>query len=260
MGRQTGNDVQYELHVPVTDGHCRIEAKPGPIVISPEGLIGYSFKRYQGQVSGSSPQTIALELEFAGAVHGSAYDPSGNPVPGSLSVTAVPKSDRNPCVSGRGDLDMLTGYSVTPMAFDETYALVAVHNHSVVVIPNVRVNSRDPLQVHDFRFSEGETVTCTVVDSEGNPVPHAPLHFVYSPNERWSHDSMVDADENGRFVFSDVNFNVPGHYELRCREYILGPTNLERESDPITLTRNSGRVTLVLKPQKTQNPANGLQR
>jgi beta-lactamase regulating signal transducer with metallopeptidase domain len=223
-----GHDAGYgpvyvPAAVPVRDGQVQLRAYPGNLEISAEGLIGYWFAPTRFDITpGPGPLHFDVEVMPAGAISGHVVEPDGS-VAGGYEVQCfvmhpAPELSKARHVGATGQWNESAAgdgsFSVTPLPLGGTYAIVTWRGCNFTVSEPVTVDAAHPLVEVDLTRKPGMDVPGSLVDSQGKAVAPTMLTLDYRPAAGESVSAAVSCDAQGHFVLAELNFDVPGEYEL----------------------------------------------
>lgn len=216
--------------VALKDGEVRYQV-PVPTKVKGRGqqVTGYLVpdSRDMQVPKGDEPFVIDLPAVPAGAVYGKIFEADGSPatrvhmsrvvVEQPVLPDGIRPDPNNLKVEGP---DKEGRFMVSPLPLGGVYRLVAsgsgIGNSARVISEPFRLDEATPLHEIELRFVEGLAVSGTVTDEQGEPLIGVPMDLHYSTP--WSHGfggGEIVTDTQGRFKFSNVNPDLPGHYTLR---------------------------------------------
>jgi len=230
--RQHRQGANWEL-LAIRNGEARCEVPvPGWFSYSinnrygrDERPVGYWFPEARSMriAAGQDPCLIEVPVCPAGAIYGKILGPGG-----SVALTArenlflvnreilkqePPKflghlfKGCSTCMMDYGE--QRGTFKVTPLPLGGDYVVVAWDGNRSAASRLIHLDEKHPVIEVNLQLLQGVTVTGQLVDAEGHPV-RLPVTFFGEPAASLLNDgdcagSQVDPDENGRFVFENVN-------------------------------------------------------
>jgi beta-lactamase regulating signal transducer with metallopeptidase domain len=196
---------------------------PTKVGLYADHLVGYWFAPESFDLPvGSATFLRTINATRAGVIHGT-LNPSPDIENQSLSV--LPIVIRPP--SGLTITDLTSGtfkalspkndYVTQPVPFGGTYAVVVDAAPSYFVSASALVDAGQPIVVRDLALKlPGGSLKGQFVDEANKPISYQEVMLTYHPDENdafVSHSATTGAD--GTFTISNINFNVPGNYEVQ---------------------------------------------
>ncbi|MCF7974770.1 MAG: carboxypeptidase regulatory-like domain-containing protein [Phycisphaerae bacterium] len=276
-----GNTVrsQYPEWVKITDNRASFtNSAPGQFRYSldpyKELPLGYWFEKskYIDVTPGTEPMVINVPVYPAGALYGKILRPDGTLAKEanvSLRVIETPAVIKNVgfslsnIVSNRTSLGT---YNATPLPLGGTYAIMAYEGYAFAITEPFTLDQATPMIEANLQLPKGVTVTGQLLDPEGKPATNTvSLHVSVKRGKASSGlgGTNTEPDENGRFVFEDVNAGPGGS----CTVRVIGHTGfrpakqeIKDLNEPVIIQLERGhRMTGTVIDQATGWPVPGLE-
>jgi beta-lactamase regulating signal transducer with metallopeptidase domain len=220
-----GNRGNYQTFktLPIANGKATAQIPiPNRITLIADHLIGYWFPSQSFDLpAGKEPFVHTVSVQPAGVMHGHvAVPPSFKGRYLAASPIALKKA---PGITADLTGEFYDGqlvknnYVTPPLPFGGTYAVVVDAAPSYFVSPATMVDPAHPLVVRDMDLSVQQgTLTGKFVDENGKPISYEEVMLTYHPTPYdtfVSHSATTSGD--GSFTISQINFAVPGNYEVQ---------------------------------------------
>ncbi len=192
------------------DGHFRLEhVRAGPYELT-VGAPGFVTKHLPVKIEeGKDLDDIEVELAHGGSLTFHVTGPDGSP----LSGVNIRENQQQGGTQVMDFQNMLNGSTAENGEF--TFSDLEAADKAFIVGKQGYVSQRKTVKVSgketraDLQLSAGKTVSGSVVDSNGSPVPEARV-FAFTPNSSGGSQAVSDANGNfrlegmgsGRFTFS----------------------------------------------------------
>ena len=233
--------------------------------------VGYWFKesKYMDVTAGTEPMVISVPVYPAGAIYGKIVRVDGtlaHKARASLVVVERPASwGHNLGNMLSNHVDMGT-YNATPLPLGGTYAIMAYEGYTFAITEPFTLDQATPMIEANLQLPEGVTVTGQLLDPEGKPATNRVcLNISISRGQSTSGLEGVETepDENGRFVFENVNPGPDGS----CAVRVIGQTGfrpirqeIKDLSKAVIIRLKKGqRVTGTVIDQATGWPVPGME-
>lgn len=202
---------------------------PNDLTINPDGLIGYWFLRQDFKVpSGDQPFLKTIPLFPAGIIRGKVTaDPSVRDQAFSCIAFVV---KRPPALEfGGGGVTAITNggsliaqntYLTASLPFGGTYAILLCSNSGAncAASPPFTIDAEHPIIDCDMHRAAGQILRGRFLDEKNQPIGLAHIALVYWPPTTVGWHQAADVGmtaRDGTFAIPQVNFNVPGYYEVQ---------------------------------------------
>jgi hypothetical protein len=233
--------------------------------------VGYWFEasKYIDVTAGTDPMVISVPLYPAGAIYGKILRADGtlaHKARASLLVVERPASwDHNLSNILSNHVDAGT-YNATPLPLGGTYAIMTYEDYAFAITEPFTLDQTTPIVEADLRIPKGVTVTGRLLDPEGQPATNpVSLHVSVKRGQSTSGLGGVETapDQDGRFVFENVNPGPGGSCEVR----VIGQTGyrpakqaVKDLSKPVIIRLAKGqRMTGTVIDQATDWPLPGVE-
>jgi hypothetical protein len=217
-------------------------------------IIGYWFKQASSSINierGDDPFVIDVRAYPAGVLYGRVYNFNG-----SLSKNARvgPIAIQLPPIEGQKSLnsgDMSTEpvdqgtFRATPLPLGGQYAIVAYEDYSFAMSEAFSLDEKNPIVQTDLHLPQGVDVEGRLLDADGTPVRSSvSLDVSVKRGEHsWGLGGEdIRTDENGRFVFRNVNPGPGGTCSVRVNSRV--------DYQPVAQQIEDLRAPLVVRLQK----------
>jgi beta-lactamase regulating signal transducer with metallopeptidase domain len=196
---------------------------PTKVNLYADHLVGYWFPPENFDLpAGKDTFLRTINATRAGVIHGTINFP---PVFKNQSVSVLPIVIKPP--SGLTIKNLTSGalkilspkreYVTQPLPFGGAYAVIVNAAPSYFVSAPALVNAENPIVVRDVALKLPlDALKAQFVDETNKPISYQEVMLTYHPNENdtfVSHSATTGAD--GTFTISNVNFDVPGNYEVQ---------------------------------------------
>ncbi|SDU23294.1 Signal transducer regulating beta-lactamase production, contains metallopeptidase domain [Verrucomicrobium sp. GAS474] len=241
--------------LPLSEGHAEIEVPaPNRMSVSADRLLGYWFPREDFDIK-ESDATFSKKITLvpAGVIRGRVVLPDGSPSTKSffthIDVVKAPSVLKDKGIdSGEAIIDsamLMDRYQTTPLPFGGTYRVFLWAGTHFEAGEALEVDAAHPIVERDMTWHPGVPVQGALVDGEGKPVGGVEISLNYRHSERHSFGSSVmPRASDGTFSFEDINFDVPGFYEIVFKDPAGQDvrTRLERpvEGKPLVIVYPTG--------------------
>jgi beta-lactamase regulating signal transducer with metallopeptidase domain len=219
---------------------------PNRLYVNPNGLIGYWFKEQSLELpDGTTPVTKTIDVIPAGAIHGRV---TGEPnlrdklfTSSLILIKAAPGLEGTNVGGNYVPAEGSDRYVTGPLPFGGIYAVVLQQGtSSYTVSPPIRIDAAHPIVDCDLHEVAEGILRGKFIDADHKPIGLESVFLTYVPNEHCSFSTLAARTAvDGTFTISNLNFNVPGHYELQLQSpgWTQNSTHIDGQSlQPITIT------------------------
>ena len=204
--------------------------------------------------AGNEPFTVNVPVYPAGAIYGRVFRPDGRMAENahaSLMIAKKPDIGNRQGASPFGLSDVLGDgvdrgtFNATPLPLDGQYAIVAYEEYSFAMSEAFSLDEKNPIVQTDIHLPQGVDVEGRLLDADGTPVRSSVSLDVSV--KRGEHSwglgcAEIQPDENGRFVFKNVNPGPGGTCSVRV--------NSRADFRPVSQKIEDLRALLVVRLQK----------
>jgi beta-lactamase regulating signal transducer with metallopeptidase domain len=219
---------------------------PNRLYVKPNGLVGYWFKEQSFELpAGAIPVTKTIEVIPAGAIHGQVTGESNLRdklfTSSPILIKAAPGLEGTNVGGNYVPAEGSDRYVTGPLPFGGVYAVVLQQGmSSYTVSPPIRIDAAHPIVDCDLHEVAERTLRGKFVDANQKPIGLESIFLTYVPNEHCSFSTLAARTAvDGTFTISNLNFNVPGHYELQLQSpsWTQNSVHIDgRSLQPITIT------------------------
>jgi beta-lactamase regulating signal transducer with metallopeptidase domain len=209
------------------DGSAEFDVvTPDKVDLAPGGLIGYWFAEQTLEVATApAPFELTLDVIPAGAIHGRWLESDGSIVRNASIWCLVTDPAKSVGRASLG-LDVETmrpvrdaAFTLTPLPLGGSYSVVVSHDLNFVQSSPIAITADAPLANLELRRKPGVDIEVQVVDVTGASIPGVSVYLEYIPSSSHSFSSLAGTTDGvGKFTLRDINFNVPGRYEIRTQK------------------------------------------
>ncbi len=215
---------------------------------------------------GVEPELIEVKAYPGGTISGVVVDEYGNPIPSAgigMNVIEAPEGMPRPDPNwwhGRARED--GRFVLSPVPMGGVYRPVAHDSRggkvSRIFGEEIRIDKENPNPEVSLTIPRGKDVAIRVLDDQGAPLPYAKISWNYHAEHGGLSHSGMACDQDGRFVFRGVNFDIPVQYfvEVEPTEVLTGlQVDLTPETDDVELRLKLGnQLEGVVLDDRTGEP------
>ncbi len=219
---------QYAHGIEITDNRATFKTSvPGQFKYSldlyKKRPVGYWFKKsnYIDVTAGTEPMVIDVPVYPAGAIYGKIIRADGTQAKkarASLVTVKRPDSFDHSFGNMLSNRVTLGTYNATPLPLGGTYAIMAYEDYAFAITEPFTLDQATPMIEANLQLPHGVTVTGRLIDPQGKPATNTvSLHVSVKRGESSSGLGGVhtEPDENGQFVFENVNPGSGGSCTIR---------------------------------------------
>ena len=207
---------------------------PARISLRADDIAGYWFAPQTFEVpAGAESFTRTVNATEAGVIHGHVTIPAAfhDRVLSISTIALKPPAGLTGADFTGGNSRKLSDkndYVTSSLPFGGTYAVVLDAAPCYFVSAPAPVDAEHPIVARDLDVAVAhDTLRGRIVDETGKPAAYQTVMLTYHPTEAdayMSHAATTGGD--GSFTISNMNFSVPGNYEVQIFDEGWGQTKL----------------------------------
>jgi beta-lactamase regulating signal transducer with metallopeptidase domain len=210
--------------LPITAGKATADFPvPTKLELNPALLIGYWFAPESFDVpAGTGAFTHTVNVLPAGVIHGHITLPARlkEEHPSAAVILIKPPAGVSEgALYGGTDVKLSANndFVTTPLPLGGTYAVLLNAAPSYFMSAPVSLDAQHPLVAQDIDATAApDPLTGKFVDEANKPIAHQEVMLTYHPTEHQSASFYAaTTDGDGAFTISNMNFAVPGNYEVQ---------------------------------------------
>jgi hypothetical protein len=232
--------------IPIVNGKATADFPvPNKLIANPTGLVGYWFKEQEFDLPAEpTPLAKIIEVTPAGAIHGRVTAEVGLRdklfTVTSILIKAPRGMDHMNLSQDYVQRKGSDRYLTSSLPLGGIYAVLLKQGTSTYTVsPPIALDLAHPVATCDLHEIADSVIRGKFVDANKRPVALESVSLTYHPTDLCSFSNVAARTErDGTFTIPNMNFHVPGHYELQLDAAKWAPNTVlidGKTQQPITI-------------------------